>query len=238
MVDVMKERVLVIDDDDALLDLMQLGLKREGFEVFSASDGQEGLRVAYEIQPDVIVLDIMMAQMDGWTTCQRFRNVCNTPIIMLSAKGTSPDVVKGLDLGADDYVRKPCSFDELTARIRAVLRREHMEVQTAWLAIFDDGVLHINLRDGTVKRNGDVINLTPTESRLFMYLVSQKGRVVPHKELLTNVWGPECVEEDRYLSVYIRYLRRKIEVNPNKPHYICTHWGVGYSFGGEGFSEA
>ncbi len=234
----MKERILLIDDDDALLDLMKLGLKREGFEVFLAEDGQAGLRMAYDIQPDVIVLDIMMAQMDGWTTCQRFRNVCNTPIIMLSAKGTVPDVVKGLSLGADDYVRKPCSFEELTARIRAVLRRERMETQTAWQAVFDDGVLHINLRDGTVKRDGEVIDLTPTESRLFMYLVGQKGRVAPHEELLTNVWGPECAEEDRYLSVYIRYLRRKIEEDPDKPHYIRTHWGVGYSFAGEGFSEA
>ena len=234
----MRERVLLIDDDDALLDLMKLGLKREGFEVFLAEDGQEGLRLAYDVQPDVIVLDVMMAQMDGWATCQRFRNVCNTPIIMLSAKGTVTDVVKGLSLGADDYVRKPCSFEELTARIRAVLRRERMEAQSSWQAIFDDGVLYINLRDGTVKRDGDMINLTPTESRLFMYLVSQKGRVVPHKELLTNVWGPECVEEDRYLSVYIRYLRRKIEENPDMPRYICTHWGVGYSFAGEEFEEA
>ena len=234
----MKEKILLIDDDEALLDLMRLGLKREGFEVFSAEDGQEGLRVAYDIQPDVIILDIMMTQMDGWTTCQRFRNVCDTPIIMLSAKGTVNDVVKGLSLGADDYVRKPCSFEELTARIRAVLRRERMEAQASWRAIFDDGILHINLRDGSVKRDGDMIDLTPTESRLFMYLVSQKGRVVPHKELLTNVWGPECSEEDRYLSVYIRYLRRKIEEDPDRPHYIRTHWGVGYSFGGEGFSEA
>ncbi|MFP4394967.1 MAG: response regulator transcription factor [Anaerolineales bacterium] len=234
----MKERILLIDDDDALLDLMKLGLKREGFEVFAAMDGQEGLRVAYDIQPDVIVLDIMMAQMDGWATCQRFRNVCNTPIIMLSAKGTVPDVVKGLSLGADDYVRKPCSFEELTARIHAVLRRDRMEAQSSWQTVFDDGVLRINLRDGTVKRNGEVIELTPTESRLCMYLVGQKGRVASHKELLTNVWGPECAEEDRYLSVYIRYLRRKIEENPDKPHYIRTHWGVGYSFGGEGFSEA
>jgi len=233
----MKEKVLLIDDDEALLDLMKMGLKREGFEVFTAEDGQEGLRIAYDIQPDVIVLDIMMTQMDGWTTCQRFRNVCNTPIIMLSAKGTANDVVKGLSLGADDYVRKPCSFEELTARIRAVLRRERMEAHASWQSIFDDGVLYINLRDGTVKRRGDVINLTPTESRLFMYLVGQRGRVVPHKELLTNVWGPECSDEHRYLSVYIRYLRRKVEDDPDRPHYIRTHWGVGYSFAGEGFAE-
>jgi len=230
----MGEKVLVIDDDPGLLTLLRLGLEREGFTVITAESGKEGLRRAYESRPDVIILDVMMPEMDGWTTCQRLRHVCDTPIIMLTAKTARADILRGLSLGADDYLTKPCSFDELKARIRTVLRRAGGGANGAWRSIYDDKTLRIDLTEGTVMRRGEVVHLTPTESRLLMYLVSQKGRIVPHRELLISVWGPEYAEEVGYLSVYIRYLRRKIEDNPANPHYIRTRWGMGYYFAGDG----
>ena len=230
----MGETILVIDDDPGLLTLLRLGLEREGFKVVTADSGKEGLRRAYETRPDVIILDIMMPEMDGWTTCQRLRHVCDTPIIMLTARTGRTDVLRGLSLGADDYLTKPCSFDELKARIRTVLRRAGKGVNGGWRAVYEDGMLRVDLTDGTVTRCGEPIHLTPTEARLLMYLVSQKGRIVPHRELLVSVRGPEYAEEVGYLSVYIRYLRRKIEDDPANPCYIRTRWGIGYYFAGDG----
>lgn len=228
----MSEKILVIDDDAALLTLLRLGLEREGFTVVTAESGKDGLRQAYEAHPDLIVLDVMMPEMDGWMTCQRLRYVCDTPIIMLTAKADRADVLKGLALGADDYLTKPCSFDELKARIHTNLRRSQSNSQEAWWTTYDDGYLRIDLISGTVTRQDEMVHLTPTESRLLMYLVGQRGRIVPHQELLVNVWGPEYAEEMGYLSVYVRYLRRKIEPDPSQPRYILTRWGVGYYFGG------
>jgi len=230
----MDHKILVIDDDSGLLTLLQLGLERSGFQVLTAENGQEGLKQAYEHRPDVIVLDIMMPGMDGWITCQRLRSMCDTPIIMLTARTGQSDVLKGLSIGADDYLTKPCSFDELKARIRTVLRRTQRNSRKEWQMIYDDGNLCVDLREGTVSKNGKEIHLTPIESRLLMYLVSQQGRVVPHKELLISVWGPEYADEMSYLSVYVRYLRCKIEDDPAKPQYIRTRWRMGYYFAGNG----
>jgi len=229
----MNERILLIDDDSGLLCLLRLGLEREGFTVVTAKNGKEGVRKAYESRPDAIILDIMMAEMDGWTTCQRLRHICDTPIIMLTAKNGGQDVIKGLSLGADDYLTKPCSFDELKVRIHTVLRRSGASSRSEKQTVFDDGNLRVDLKDGTVTRRGEVVDLTPTESRLLMYLASQRRRIVPHKELLINVWGPEYEKEVGYLSVYIRYLRQKIEDDPADPRYICTRWKVGYYFVGD-----
>jgi len=230
----MGKRILVIDDDPGLLALMELGLGRNGFTVGKAADGREGLRLAYETHPDLIILDISMPNMDGWLTCQRLRYVSDTPIIMLTARSAPKDILKGLALGADDYVTKPCNFDELKARIHTVLRRARKQAGSAWQPEYDDGNLCIDLSEGTATRVGELVHLTPTETRLLMYLVSQKGRVVPQKELLVNVWGPECAEEIGYLSVYVRYLRRKIEDDPDSPRYIRTRRGVGYYFADDG----
>jgi len=230
----MNEKVLVIDDDSGLTTLMRLGLEREGFTVVTASSGKDGLRRAYEVRPDIIILDVSMPDMDGWTTCQRLRSMCDTPVIMLTAKTGREDVLRGLSIGADDYLTKPCSFDELKARIRTVLRRVRGDSGDTWRATFDDGNLCVDLKDGVVTRRGQEVHLTPTETRLLMYLVSQKGRVVSHKELLTSVWGPEYAGEVGYLSVYIRYLRQKIEDDPANPRYICTRWRMGYYFAGNG----
>ncbi len=232
-----RQKVLVIDDDSGLLTLIRLGLERAGFTVIIANSGKEGLQRAYETHPDVIVLDVMMPEMDGWITCQRLRSICDTPIIMLTARSGQADVLKGLSLGADDYLVKPCSFDELEKRICSATRRATAGSRDEWRAIYDDGILCIDLKNGTVTRRGEEIRLTPTESRLLMYLVSQKGRIVPHRELLISVWGPEYADALRYPSVYIRYLRRKIEDDSSNPHYIRTRWRMGYYFAGDGIFQ-
>jgi two-component system KDP operon response regulator KdpE len=233
----MNEKVLVIDDDSGLVTLMRLGLEREGFTVVTAANGKEGLRRAYEARPDAIILDVSMPDMDGWATCQRLRSMCDTPIIMLTARAGREDVLKGLSLGADDYLTKPCNFDELKARIRTVLRRVRGDVSDTWRATYDDGNLCIDIKDGKITRRGEELHLTPTESRLLIYLVGQKGRVVPHRELLVSVWGLEYAEEVGYLSVYVRYLRQKIEDDPANPRYICTRWRMGYYFAGNGIVQ-
>jgi two-component system KDP operon response regulator KdpE len=153
---------------------------------------------------------------------------------MLTARSSGKDVIHGLSLGADDYITKPCSFDELKARIYTILRRNGQSPPSAQPDIYDDGTLFVNLRTRTVRRDNAVVELTPTESRLLMYLVSRRGRIVPHDELLVNVWGPEYENEVRYLSVYIRYLRQKLEDDPSRPCYIRTRWKVGYYFVSDG----
>ncbi len=229
----MNETILVIDDDTGLLRLLQLGLEREGFSVITASGGKEGLRQAYQSRPDLVVLDVMMPDIDGWTTCQRLREMSDTPIIMLTARGGEKDVLRGLVLGADDYVAKPCNFDELKARIHALLRRAKTPANPAWRTAYDDGKLAVDLSNGTVSLNGSTVHLTPTESRLLMCLMSQAGQVISHKELLTRVWGPEYSDEVGYLSVYVHYLREKIEDDPANPQYVRTRWGMGYYFAGD-----
>ncbi|MDY6877071.1 MAG: response regulator transcription factor [Chloroflexota bacterium] len=229
----MNETILVIDDDTGLLRLLQLGLEREGFSVITAPGGKEGLRQAYKSRPDLVILDVMMPDIDGWTTCQRLREMSDTPIIMLTAKGGEQDVLRGLVLGADDYVAKPCSFDELKARVHALLRRAQTPANPAWRSAYDDGKLVVDLSNGTVSLNDSPVHLTPTESRLLMCLMSQAGQVIPHQELLTRVWGPEYSDEVGYLSVYVHYLREKIEEDPANPQYVRTRWGMGYYFAGD-----
>ncbi len=226
------KKILIVDDDAALVKVLSLSLEREGFEVIAALGGAEALRKAYELRPDLVILDIMMPQMDGWTTCRRLREIADMPIIMLTAKGGETDVVHGLDLGADDYITKPCSSEELKARIRALLRRAQSADKTNWQVVYDDGWLKIDLSLQQVTVNGEPMDLTPTEFRLLSCLVQRSGQVVPHKELLTEVWGPEYSDQISYLSVYIRYLRQKIERNPSQPVYILTKWGTGYRFAG------
>ena len=226
----MKKTILVIDDDEEILDLLRIVLQKENFSVITASDGQEGLQQAYKHHPDLIVLDVMMPTLDGWQTCQRLRYVCDVPILMLTARNEQSNILKGLSLGADDYLTKPCSFEELKARIHACLRRAKPESPETWQTKYDDGVLRIDFDESVVTRNGEEIELTPTEIRILLYLASRPGHVFSHQDLLTQVWGEEHKDDSGYLSVYIRYLRRKIEEDPDNPVYICTRWGMGYYF--------
>jgi two-component system KDP operon response regulator KdpE len=233
----MGQKALIIDEDPQHLGLLHAGLEQDGFTVAAVDDGQEALRTAYNFRPDFILLDIAMEDVDGWLVCRRLRYMSDVPIIVLSANGDEDAVIKALALGADEYLTKPRSLKELRARIRAILRRARMSHIRMWESIYDDGSLRIDLANGAVMREGEEIHLTPTESRLLMYLVSRKGEVVPHRELLVNAWGQEYAEAIDYLSVYIRYLREKVEEDPSNPDYIQTRWGTGYYFAGNGGSR-
>ena len=227
----MSQRLLLIDDSLDMQNLVGMFLERDGYEVFRASNGPEGLRQLAKNQPDLVLLDIMMPDVDGWETCRRIREVSNIPIIMLTAKAQERDVVRGLEIGADDYVTKPFDAAELKARIVSLLRRT-TESTTAPQSprVLDDGWLHIDLSRRIVKANGRPIELTPTEFRLLAALVQQLDRVIPHQQLLRQVWGPEYSDEVHYLKLYVRYLRQKLEKDPRNPQYLLTEWGVGYRF--------
>jgi two-component system KDP operon response regulator KdpE len=226
-------KLLLIDDDVQLCQLLQLMLNKMDFEVEIAHDAVTGLRRAYTIKPDAIVLDIMMPGMDGWQTCQRFREMTDVPIIMLTALSAEDEVIKGLNLGADDYLVKPVTADELAARIRALLRRvarTNVDGGRREPILTQDNLM-IDLNKYEVTLDGERVDLSPTEFKLLAVLAKYKGRVLPHEFLLTEVWGPEYVGEIDYLRLYISYLRRKLEKDPSNPELIQNEWGVGYRFG-------
>jgi len=227
-----KETILIIDDDQDLARIVQLSLDREGYQTVVATSGLEGLQEAYRVQPDLVILDIMMPGMDGWEVCRRLGEMSNVPILMLTAKGTEADIVKGLQIGADDYLTKPFSVAELIARIQALLRRAGSQSQTDKPSVFSIGNLTIDLNRRLVMRDGKLVDLTPTEFKLLECFVTHKDRVLPHRFLLTEVWGPEYIDETSYLKLYVRYLRRKLEDDPANPQLIVTEWGVGYRFCG------
>ena len=225
----MKETILIIDDDAALAKIVQINLEREGYRTVVASSGVEGLQKAYSNQPNLVILDIMMPGMDGWVTCRRLREISGVPIIMLTARGMEADVVKGLELGADDYIVKPFGTKVLLARIHALLRRTDAS-DTKKPPIYSDGELTVDFVKRMVTVRSERVDLTPTEFKLLSNFVQNEGRVLPHSYLLTQVWGPEYVDEVNYLKLYVRYLRQKIEKDPSNPDYILTEWGVGYRF--------
>ena len=227
-----KETILVIDDDEDLARIVQLSLDREGYQTVIAASGLEGLQEAYRCQPDLVILDIMMPGLDGWEVCRRLVEISNVPILMLTAKGTESDIVKGLQMGADDYLTKPFSVAELIARVQALLRRAGSQSQTDKPSIFSIGNLTIDLNRRLVMRDGELVDLTPTEFKLLECFVIHRNRVLPHRFLLTEVWGPEYIGETSYLKLYVRYLRRKLEEDPADPQLIVTEWGVGYRFCG------
>ena len=221
--------VLVIDDDELVSRTLQRALKLYDYQVMVANSGAEGLQIARRHPPDLFILDIMMPGMDGWTTCRRLREISDVPIIMLTARGMESDVVKGLELGADDYIVKPFGTSELLARIHALLRRADSS-STRRPPIYSDNELTIDFVKRTVTVRDKRVDLTPTEFKLLSTFVQNEGRVLPHRFLLTQVWGPEYSDEVNYLKLYVRYLRQKIEKDPSNPNCILTEWGVGYRF--------
>lgn len=225
------EKILIVDDDPALRQLVANTLRQEGYHLIIAADGQEGLRQLYQAHPDLIVLDVKMPTMDGWTVCARVREVSNVPIIMLTAEGDPEEIVKGLDLGADDYLIKPFEMNVLLARVRANLRRAASEpVIGTKNVVYSDDHLTVNLEEHRVTVNGEPVRLTPTEFNLLTHLVEAAPRIVPYRELLQNTWGFEYIDDIDYLRVYIWHLRRKLEPNPKSPTYIINELGVGYRF--------
>ena len=229
------KRILLVDNDVTLLQVLKATLEADGYAVSVASSGEQGLRVAYALDPDLILLDIMMPGMDGWEVCRRIRQMSDVPIIMLTALYTPADTARGLQLGADDYVTKPIHHRVLVARIEAIFRRMEKSFPLSDSCAYDDGVLKVDLCRQQAYREGTPIHLTPKEFALLGRLMETPGQVVPHEELLTCVWGPTYSSDTRYLSVYISYLRKKLEADPPHPRYILTRWRVGYLFnpGGE-----
>lgn len=223
-------KLLIIDDDVTLVNALKLYLSKGGYEVLTATNGQEGLQTLYNQRPDLVVLDLMMPKMDGWQVCQRIRELSDVPIIMLTARDQEADRVQGLKMGADDYIPKPFSLKELEARLEAVLRRTRLPPPTPGRVIYEDSLLSIDSERWKVRLNNELVDLTPTELRLLLVLAENAGRVLTHQQLLEQVWGPEYVDETDYTKLFIWRLRQKIEPDPSKPRYIETERGLGYRF--------
>ena len=226
-----KTTILTADDDPQLLRLVARNLQLEGYEVLTASDGKQALEQIEAHQPDLVLLDVMMPRMDGFSVCQRVREFSTVPIIIVTARGRDQDKIRGLDLGADDYLTKPFSVDELLARTRAVLRRTHYTVNENTAAAHTSatfGELTVDFVQHLVTLAGQEVTLTPTEYRIISYLAQNAGRVITQDLLLEHVWGAEYVGESHMLQVNVNRLRRKIEADPAYPRYILTKVGIGY----------
>lgn len=223
-------KILVIDDDKNIVEAIQIGfqLQWQEVEVISAGDGDQGLKMFYEENPDLILLDVMMPYKDGYSVLKEIRRTNDVPIIMLSARGEELDKVKGLELGADDYLTKPFSHLELFARIKAVLRRLKMPSPANVSPSFVSGDLTINFDNREVTKNGQTVKMTPTEYNLLFLLARNAGHVLTFENLLDKVWGPEYRDQFDYLKTYISRLRKKLEDNPEHPHLILTERGLGY----------
>ncbi len=224
-----KASVLVVDDDVRMLRMITRILELEGYRVLKAIDGQAALEVLDEETPDLVLLDIMLPGMDGYALCRCIRQFSPIPIVMVTAKGNDEEKVRGLDAGADDYVTKPFSSNELGARVRAVLRRTKLWEDRPEPALhFDD--LVIDFARHRVTQGNQEVNLTATEYRLLCYLVHNAGRVVTPDQTLKNVWGEEYIGEPHLLQVTIARLRQKLKDDAKNPRYILTRPGVGYMF--------
>jgi two-component system KDP operon response regulator KdpE len=225
-----KQNVLVVDDDPRLLRLVRVNLERAGYTVSSATSGAAALDQFAAEPPDAIVLDITMPGMDGFTVTQRIRESSNVPIIFLTAMGEQSQKVHGLEIGADDYMTKPFDPEELVARVKALLRRSSPASADDAQHILQAGELTIDFIRHKVECAGEQIKLTPTEYKLLQQLAQQPGKLIPHADLLTKVWGPEYRDETGYLWVYIRSLRQKLEKDASNPQYIVSEPGFGYRF--------
>ena len=223
-----KFKILIVDDEPKIRMFIRANLEARGYEVHLAQDGVEAVEMAARILPDVVVLDVNMPRMDGIEACRQIREWADMPIIILSVRGDEKDKVKALDEGADDYVTKPFGMEELLARIRVALRRS--TGLAIAVPVFTVGDLEIDLPKRVVKLRGQIINLTRTEYELLAFLVSNNGKVLTHRELLHNVWGPEYGQETEYVRTFITQLRRKIEDDPSNPRFILTEPRVGYRF--------
>ena len=222
--------VLVVDDEPRMINFIRMNLEIERFQVISAKDGLEAVRKTREMLPDCVLLDVMMPEMDGFETLRLIREESTVPVIMLTARNDEEDKVKGLSLGADDYITKPFSPRELVSRVKAVIRRSELPSQVEKSLVKVDEHLSIDFNRREVIIDNEPVKLRPNEWRLLYHLVQNAGWVVPHETLLSKVWGWEYQDETQYLRLYITYLRQKIEKNLANPHYILTERGVGYRF--------
>jgi len=222
-------KLLLIDDDQSLSELLAAYLTNQGYRVQAKGDGKVGLKNLFQDSPDLVILDVTMPQRDGWETLELIREVSEVPVIMLTARDEEADILRGFSLGADDYVTKPFSFAQLTARIQAVLARAK-RADSAGLDELVQGDILVNLRTDQVWRGDERVNLTPTEFKLLVTLMRRAGEVVSPEELVREVWGPQYAGEIGHVRRYIYHLRHKIEPDPEKPHYLFNVRGFGYRF--------
>jgi DNA-binding response OmpR family regulator len=224
------KKILIIDDDPQLRKVTQLLFEQTGAQSFTAANGEQGLQQFNEIHPDLVILDLMMPGISGFEVCRRIRQRDNTPIIMLTALDAPEEMVQGLDSGADDFVPKPFKVEVLLARARAVLRRAQPELNGAEEPLYQDQYLKIDMVAYKIWVNGEPVKLTPTEFKLLVYLIENRGSVCSFEQILVNVWGWEYSGTPSYVHVYVSHLRAKIEPDPKQPRYIITEHGVGYYF--------
>ena len=223
-------RILAVDDEVRMVRFIRLNLEHDGFQVVEAYNGMQALERIRTNLPDLVLLDVMMPDIDGFEVLRTIREISQVPVIMLTAKGEEDDRVRGLELGADDYITKPFSPREMVSRVRAVLRRTETTTGTTHGLIEVDEHLKINFDRREVWLDGELVQLRPTEYRLLYYLVQNAGWVLTHDQILAKVWGYEYRDEPHYVRLYINYLRKKIEADPANPKYILTERGVGYRF--------
>jgi two-component system KDP operon response regulator KdpE len=228
--DFINRRILVVDDEERMVRFIRLNLEHDGFQVIEAHKGSPVLDMIRTQLPDLVLLDIMLPDIDGFELLRSIRDANSVPVIMLTAKGEEEDRVRGLELGADDYITKPFSPRELVSRVKAVLRRVEMTAGNAEEAIEVDDRFKIDFNRREVWVDGKLIQLRPTEYRLLYHLVHNAGWVLSHEQLLMKVWGYEYQDEPHYVRLYINYLRKKIEKDPANPLYILTERGAGYRF--------
>lgn len=223
-------KILVVDDEERMARFIRLNLEHDGFQVIEAFRGQEAMDKIRTTMPDLVLLDIMLPDLDGFEVLKMIREISNIPIIMLTAKGEEDDRVKGLELGADDYVTKPFSPRELVSRVKAVLRRSESILENSDEILNVDDRLKIDFSKREIWVKGGLVKLRPTEYRLLYHLVQNSGWVLTYDQILSKVWGYEYRDEPHYVRLYINYLRQKLEENPAMPKYILTERGVGYRF--------
>lgn len=218
--------VLVIEDEDAIRKFMRISLTVQNYRIIESATGADGELQAASAQPDVVILDLGLPDVDGLSVLKQIREWSEVPVIVVSARGKEQDKVAALDSGADDYLTKPFGLSELMARLRVALRRRQQSPTES--PVFTNGTLTVDLAKHEVVRAGEAIHLTPNEFRLLSVLVRHAGRVITHTHLLREVWGPGSLHETHYLRVYMNQLRRKIEADPSDPKYLITEPGVGY----------
>ena len=227
----MAATVLIVEDDPDTVNLVQLYLRRDGYRVLTASEGHEGLKLAKEAGPSLVVLDLMLPGLDGMEICRALRQESDVPIIMLTARVEEEDRLEGLNLGADDYVTKPFSPRELAARVRAVLRRTARDAEQEGPPGLSIGDITVDLEKRTVEAHGEQIHLTPTEYRLLVLLMREPGRTFSRDQIIDHVFGYDFDGFDRTVDAHVSNLRSKLEKDPYKPRYIRTVYGAGYRFG-------
>ncbi len=227
----MNEKILVVDDEKSIVDILKFNLQKEGYQVFTGSDGQEALELFEACHPDLILLDVMMPRLSGYDVCRKIREKSMVPIIMLTARTEEVDTVLGLELGADDYVTKPFSMRELMARVRTNLRRSAAaQPRESGDEVLSCGGLRMDPERYEVTKNGQVVELTLRELELLKFLMYQRGQIFSREYLLEKVWGYEYYGDARTVDVTVRRLREKIEDVPSSPEFLLTKRGVGYYF--------